>query len=129
MEGGLRHGRVPIGHGAVDKDDVLAAGKSSNIQQANSAAYRCAVQENEQLRETNEELLETNEQLKETNEQLKESNEILIEENGFNRQLILVINIIFFAALKCNKTHVHVSSLIYFFVAAVLFRFWKRTTC
>lgn len=68
MEGGLRHGRTPIGNGAVDKEVVLAAAQSKNVQQ--SAAYRSVLEENEQLRETNG---------------------ILIEENGVNRELILVI--------------------------------------
>ncbi|KAL6660880.1 hypothetical protein ACP70R_000264 [Stipagrostis hirtigluma subsp. patula] len=80
--GGMPHGRVPIGNGAVDKADVLAAAKSKNIQPNHTTAYRSVLEENEQLREVNE-------KLKETNEQLKETNEILIEENSVNRDLIL----------------------------------------
>ncbi|TVU26073.1 hypothetical protein EJB05_28602, partial [Eragrostis curvula] len=68
MEGDLRHGRVPIGNGVVDKAEVLAAAKSKHVQQSNTAAYRSVVEENELLRERNESLL---------------------EENGVNRELIL----------------------------------------
>ncbi|KAG2583731.1 hypothetical protein PVAP13_6KG237000, partial [Panicum virgatum] len=65
LDGGLRHGRVPIGDGAVDMEEVLAPAKSKN------------------LRNT------TNGQLVTENVTLKQSNEILVEENGVHREMML----------------------------------------
>ncbi|KAK3121890.1 hypothetical protein QOZ80_8BG0662420 [Eleusine coracana subsp. coracana] len=84
MEGGLRHGRAPMSNGIVDKQEIIAAAKSKNVQTSNTAAYQSVVEENEQLRDTNERLMESN-------GKLKENNEILIEENNVNRQFILIL--------------------------------------
>ena len=83
MEGGLRHGRVPIGDGAVDMEEVLAPAKSKNLR--NSVAYRTMLEENDQLKETNGQLVTEN-------VTLKQSNEILVEENGVHREMMLVCN-------------------------------------
>jgi len=83
MEGGLRHGRVPIGDGAVDMEEVLAPAKSKNL--CNTVAYRTMLEENDQLKETNGQLVTEN-------VTLKQSNEILVEENGVHREMMLVCN-------------------------------------
>ncbi|XP_006664969.1 uncharacterized protein LOC102717211 isoform X1 [Oryza brachyantha] len=67
--GGLSHGRVPIGNGAVKKADVLAATKSSIVRPTKSASYQCVIEENTKLK----------------------INEINIEENSVNRELIMSI--------------------------------------
>lgn len=41
--GGLPHGRVPIGNGAIKKADVLLAAKSRNIRPSNSTSYHNVV--------------------------------------------------------------------------------------
>ncbi|RLN33427.1 hypothetical protein C2845_PM03G29100 [Panicum miliaceum] len=49
MEGGLAHGSVPIADGAVDKEKVIVAAKSTNLRPTNTAAYQTVVEENDQL--------------------------------------------------------------------------------
>lgn len=82
MEGGMRHGRVPIGDGAVDKESVMAAAKFNRVRSTNTIAYLSAIEENEQLKVTCE-------KLQQSNEQLKETNQILNEENVVGRDLAL----------------------------------------
>ncbi|CAN6340144.1 unnamed protein product [Urochloa humidicola] len=65
---GMKHGRVPIGDGAVDKATVLIHSKSVAMKPINPADYDRVVKENEQLKETNG---------------------ILHEENSVNRALIM----------------------------------------
>ncbi|CAN6311540.1 unnamed protein product [Urochloa humidicola] len=65
---GMKHGRVPIGDGAVDKAIVLVHSKSVAMKPINPADYDRVVKENEQLKETNG---------------------ILYEENSINRSLIM----------------------------------------
>lgn len=70
LGGGLRHGRVPMGNGAIDKQAVLAAAKSKRAEPSLSTpAYQALVEENQHLRQ---------------------ANEILLEENGVNRDFMLV---------------------------------------
>ena len=52
INGGLPHGQVPIGGGAVSKAEVLSAARSSNIRPSNSSSYRNALRENQELRQT-----------------------------------------------------------------------------
>jgi len=67
---GMKHGRVPIGDGAVDKAIVLIHSKSVGFKPINPTDYDRVLKENEQLKETNG---------------------ILFEENSVNRALIMVI--------------------------------------
>jgi len=55
---GMKHGRVPIGDGAVDKADVLIHSKSVPFKPINPADYEKVLKENEQLKETNGILIE-----------------------------------------------------------------------
>ena len=48
--GGLPHGRVPIGNGAVRKADVISAAKASNIRPSNTPSVRSVLRENAMLR-------------------------------------------------------------------------------
>ena len=66
----MKHGRVPIGDGAVDKADVLIHSKSVPFKPINPADYEKVLKENEQLKETNG---------------------ILIEQINVNHALIMVI--------------------------------------
>jgi len=75
----MKHGRVPIGDGAVDKAIVLINSKSRGIKPINHTDYDRVLKENEQLKETNG---------------------ILFEENSVNRALIMVI---FFSLLLANN--------------------------
>lgn len=103
MEGGLHHGRVPIGNGVVDRAEVLAAAKSKHVQPSiSAAAYQSVVEENEHLRERNESLL---------------------EENGVNRELILVIFVYIVAAAYDS---VHVTSFFLFFNYRLFMRILER---
>jgi hypothetical protein len=68
MEGGMRHGCVPINDGAVDKENVMAAAKFNRVRSTNTVAYLSAIEENEQLKAACEKLQQSNEQLKETNQ-------------------------------------------------------------
>lgn len=52
--GGLPHGRLPIGNGAVKKADVIAAAKGRNIRPSNTPSYRALLQENAQLHQRQE---------------------------------------------------------------------------
>jgi len=54
----MKHGRVPIGDGAVDKADVLIHSKSVPFKPINPADYEKVLKENEQLKETNGILIE-----------------------------------------------------------------------
>lgn len=83
--GGLRHGRVPIGNGAVDKEAILAA-KSKCGQPSNIATDEIVLEENVKLRAINE---------------------ILIEENDVNRGLIMVI---FYYIIVGAFESLHISS-------------------
>ncbi|CAN6362398.1 unnamed protein product [Urochloa humidicola] len=65
---GMKHGRVPIGDGAVDKATVLIHSKSVAMKPTNPADYDKVIKENEQLKETND---------------------LLHEENSVNRALIM----------------------------------------
>jgi len=76
---GMKHGRVPIGDGAVDKSIVLIHSKSVGFKPINPTDYDRVLKENEQLKETNG---------------------ILFEENSVNRALIMVI---FFSLLLANN--------------------------
>ncbi|CAN6347709.1 unnamed protein product [Urochloa humidicola] len=82
MENGLRHGRLPIADGAVDKENITAVSKSSRLHLASNVAYLSAIEENERLKETCE-------QLQQTNAKLTETNEILTEENSVGGDLSL----------------------------------------
>ena len=66
----MKHGRVPIGDGAVDKAAVLIHSKSLPFKPINPADYEKVLKENEQLKETNG---------------------ILIEQINVNHALIMVI--------------------------------------
>ena len=70
MGGGMKHGRVPIGDGAVDKETVLVHRKSVPFKPINPDDYERVLKENEQLKQTNE---------------------ILLDENSVNRALIMVL--------------------------------------
>ncbi|XP_066364564.1 uncharacterized protein [Miscanthus floridulus] len=67
---GMKHGRVPIGDGAVDKAIVLIHSKSVGFKPINPTDYDRVLKENEQLKETNG---------------------ILFEENSVNRALIMTM--------------------------------------
>ncbi|CAN6290972.1 unnamed protein product [Urochloa humidicola] len=82
MENGLRHGRLPIADGAVDKENVRAVAKSNRLHSASNVAYLSAVEENEHLKETCQ-------KLQQANAKLTETNEILTEENSVGRDLSL----------------------------------------
>ncbi|XP_039809682.1 uncharacterized protein LOC120673068 [Panicum virgatum] len=57
---GMKHGRVPIGDGAVYKEAVLVHGKSVPFKPINPDDYESMLKENEQLKQTNEILFEEN---------------------------------------------------------------------
>ncbi|CAO2143485.1 unnamed protein product [Urochloa humidicola] len=82
MENGMRHGRLPIADGAVDKENVKAVAKSNRLNSTNNVAYLSAIDENEQLKEMCQ-------QLHESNSKLQQTNEILTEENTVARDLSL----------------------------------------
>jgi len=67
---GMKHGRAPIGDGAVDKAIVLIHSKSVPFKPIDPADYERVLKENEQLKETNG---------------------ILSEENNVNRALIMTM--------------------------------------
>ncbi|KAF0900458.1 hypothetical protein E2562_032066 [Oryza meyeriana var. granulata] len=50
ISGGLPHGRVPIGNGAVRKADVISAAKATNIRPSNTPSVRSVLRENAMLR-------------------------------------------------------------------------------
>ncbi|RLN28765.1 hypothetical protein C2845_PM05G24110 [Panicum miliaceum] len=66
----MKHGRVPIGDGAVYKEAVLVHGKSVSFKPINPGDYERVLKENEQLKQTNV---------------------ILLEENSVNRDLIMTM--------------------------------------
>nr|TKW07760.1 hypothetical protein SEVIR_7G328500v2 [Setaria viridis] len=57
---GMKHGRVPIGDGAVDKAIILIHSKSIGFKPINPTDYDRVLKENEQLKETNGILFEEN---------------------------------------------------------------------
>ena len=66
----MKHGRVPIGDGAVDKETILVHRLSVPFKPVNPDDYERMIKENEQLKQTNQ---------------------ILHDESGVNRALIMVI--------------------------------------
>ena len=66
----MKHGRVPIDDGAVDKETVLVHRKLVPFKPINPDDYERVLKENEQLKQTNE---------------------ILLDENSVNRALIMVL--------------------------------------
>ncbi|CAN6182328.1 unnamed protein product [Urochloa humidicola] len=82
MENGMRHGRLPIADGAVDKENVKAVAKSNRLNSTTNVAYLSVIDENEQLKEMCQ-------QLQESNSKLQQTNEILTEENTVGRDLSL----------------------------------------
>ena len=70
MGRGMKHGRVPIGDGAVDKETILVHRLSVPFKPVNPDDYERVIKENEQLKQTNQ---------------------ILHDENGVNRALIMVL--------------------------------------
>lgn len=79
---GMKHGRVPIGDGAVDKTTVLAHSKSVSVRPPDPDHYESVLQENAQL---------------------KTNNDILAEENRVHRELFIVIIFPLFLQLLCPK--------------------------
>ncbi|CAN6179420.1 unnamed protein product [Urochloa humidicola] len=63
VSGGMRHGRVAIGHGAVKKAKVLSAAKEKTVASPNSAPSRHMAKENQRLRHANRCLHERVDQL------------------------------------------------------------------
>ena len=57
---GMKHGRVPIGDGAVDKAIVLAHSKSVSVRPPDPDHYESVLQENAQLKTNNDILVEEN---------------------------------------------------------------------
>ncbi|CAO2146149.1 unnamed protein product [Urochloa humidicola] len=82
MENGMRHGRLPIADGAVDKENVKEVARSNRLNSTNNVAYLSVIDENEQLKEMCQ-------QLQESNSKLQQTNEILTEENTVGRDLSL----------------------------------------
>jgi len=70
MGRGMKHGRVPIGDGAVDTETILVHRLSVPFKPVNPDDYERVIKENEQLKQTNQ---------------------ILHDENGVNRALIMVL--------------------------------------
>ncbi|XP_039834881.1 uncharacterized protein LOC120695723 isoform X2 [Panicum virgatum] len=70
MGRGMKHGRVPIGDGAVDKETILVHRLSVPFKPVNPDDYERVIKENEQLKQTNQ---------------------ILHDENGVNRALIMAM--------------------------------------
>ena len=66
----MKHERVPIGDGAVDKETILVHRLSVPFKPVNPDDYERVIKENEQLKQTNE---------------------ILLDENSVNRALIMVL--------------------------------------
>ena len=66
----MKHGRVPIGDGAVGKETGLVHRKLVPFKPINLDDYERVLKENEQLKQTNE---------------------ILLDENSVNRALIMVL--------------------------------------
>ena len=57
--GGIRHGRVIIGEGAVRKADVIAATRGRTVRPSISVSDRLLAEENARLRRDNESLKQT----------------------------------------------------------------------
>lgn len=100
----MKHGRVPIGDGAVDKADVLVHAKSMAVK-TNCHQYQSVLKENEELKETND---------------------TLIEENSVHRDLLMVITLSSLPAINMSCPCIFI--LLFSFAEAIC-RFWKRATC
>ncbi|XP_047086056.1 uncharacterized protein LOC124697518 [Lolium rigidum] len=50
INGGLLHGRLPLGVGALSKTSAKSAARSNNMKPSNSSSYRAVLRENQELR-------------------------------------------------------------------------------
>jgi hypothetical protein len=95
---GMKHRRVPIGDGAVDKATVLAHSKSISVRPPDPDHYESVLQENAQL---------------------KTNNDILAEENRIHCKLFKIIIFPLYLQLLCPK---HTISFGYFQLQSVFDR-------